>query len=209
MSRSKSKPEPKMFLPSRPHAWHCSIALWMRWMAIGIRRARKRSPCGADGEAADNHPFHHVQRIAFQHAAVHERARVALVGVADEVAGLLRPPPRPSSIFARWDIRRRRGRGASSAVIFVDHPLRIALVQHLGQGLEAAVVEIFLDALGIDHAVVPQGHAALAVEEGHVAVKLQKLAADGFAGTFKCSTGRPPSECSRMISSSSASSLTR
>ena len=33
----------------------------------------------------DGHAFQHAVRIAFQHAAVHERAGVALVGVADDV----------------------------------------------------------------------------------------------------------------------------
>ena len=59
--------------------------------------------------------------------------------------------------------------------------LRIALLQHLDQGLEAAVMEVLFHALGIDHAVVPQGHPALAIEEGHVAVKLEELPADRLA----------------------------
>jgi hypothetical protein len=54
-------------------------------------------------------PFQHAVGIAFHHAAVHERAGVALVGVADDVflgafldagrlpfaAGGKPPPPRP------------------------------------------------------------------------------------------------------------------
>ena len=90
-------------------------------------------------------------------------------------------------------------------MISLDHPLRIVLFQHRGQRLKAAVVEILLDAVGIDHAVVAQGDAALAVEERHVAVELQELAADGLAGHLQPPTGRPPTRCSRMISSSSAS----
>ena len=70
-------------------------------------------------------------------------------------------------------------------------------------------MEILLDAVGIDHAVVAQGHAALAVEERHVAVEFQKLPADGFARHFQMLHRPAAHRCSRMISSSSASSLTR
>ncbi len=68
---------------------------------------------GADGEAADEHAFNHVQRIAFQHAAVHERAGVAFVGVTDKVAGGVGRFGAHFPFLRRWDSRRRRGRGAS------------------------------------------------------------------------------------------------
>ena len=42
----------------------------------------------ADGEAGDRHAFEHAVRIAFEHAPIHERARVALVRVADHVLDL-------------------------------------------------------------------------------------------------------------------------
>ena len=42
-------------------------------------------------------------------------------------------------------------------------------------------MEVFFHALRIEHAVVPQGHPALAIEEGHVAVKLEELPADRLA----------------------------
>ena len=78
---------------------------------------------GADGEAADDHPLDYVQRIALQHGAVHEGAGVAFVGIADEIADLVGGSGVdagakrlvPSSIFGRWDIRRRRGRGVSTS----------------------------------------------------------------------------------------------
>jgi len=46
----------------------------------------EKSLMGAEGESGDDHALDDVQRIAFQHAPVHERAGVALVGVADQVA---------------------------------------------------------------------------------------------------------------------------
>jgi len=42
-------------------------------------------------------------------------------------------------------------------------------------------MKIFLDAVGVDHAVVAQRDAALAVEKGDIAVEFQELASDGFA----------------------------
>ncbi len=39
----------------------------------------------ADGERADRHAFNHAMRIAFHHAAIHERARIPFVAVADDV----------------------------------------------------------------------------------------------------------------------------
>ena len=40
---------------------------------------------GADRIGGDGHAFEHAVRIALEHAAVHERAGVAFVGVADDV----------------------------------------------------------------------------------------------------------------------------
>ena len=76
------------------------------------------------------------------------------------------PPPRPRS-FERL----------TSSMTHCGSPLSSTLTQ----GLEAAVVEVFFHALRIEHAVVPQGHPALAIEEGHVAVKLEELPSDRLA----------------------------
>ena len=65
---------------------------------------------GADGIGGDGHALEHAVRVALEHAAVHERAGVALVGVADdELAGPV-ASWRPLPISARWDSPRRRGR---------------------------------------------------------------------------------------------------
>ena len=40
---------------------------------------------GSDRIPADDHPFNHGMGIAFDRAAVHERARIAFVGVADHI----------------------------------------------------------------------------------------------------------------------------
>ena len=139
-----------MSLPSRPQRRHCSIARLdpldgQRVFGADVEEA----VLGADGEAADDHPLDHVQRIGLQHAAVHEGAGIAFVGVADEVAGLFlggggHRPFLPGGKAAAAPAAELRPRD------LLDHPLRIAPLQHLGQRLEAAVVEILFDALGVD-----------------------------------------------------------
>ena len=140
----------------------------------------EETPLCADGIAADQHAFHDVQRVGLQHAAVHELAGVAFVGVADDVADLLFRLGGHGPFLARGET------AAAAAAEFragdlVDDPLGIARLEHLDQGLEAAVMEVLFHALRIEHAVVPQGHPALAIEEGHVAVKLEELPANRLA----------------------------
>ena len=69
---------------------------------------------GADGVAGDGHSLQHHVGVAFQNGTVHERAGVALVGVAADIllVGLDWRPQRP--ISGRWGSRRRRGRAARS-----------------------------------------------------------------------------------------------
>ena len=89
------------------------------------------------------------------------------------------PPPRP-----------RRFDRVTSAITHCGSPLR----QHLRQRLESPVVKIFLDARRIDDAVVPQGNAVLPVEEGHVAVKIEVLLADGLLDNAKVGDRLPLDE---------------
>ena len=72
---------------------------------------------GAGGEGADEHPLDDAVRIAFEQAAVHVGAGVALVGVADEEFLPRRPwpPLRPVPISGRWGSRRRRGRAVPTS----------------------------------------------------------------------------------------------
>ena len=57
---------------------------------------------GADREAADEHAFDHVERVGLEHAAIHERARVALVGVDRSGSGSSPWPRRPWPHF--WPV---------------------------------------------------------------------------------------------------------
>ena len=81
----KLKPEPRMFSPSKPCASACAMAAGealdgQRVLVadVGIALAR------ADGIRADDHPLDDAVRIAFQHGAIHVRAGVAFVAVADD-----------------------------------------------------------------------------------------------------------------------------
>ena len=38
-----------------------------------------------DGIGGNQHAFEHAVRIAFEHAAIHERAGIAFVGIADDI----------------------------------------------------------------------------------------------------------------------------
>ena len=69
----------------------------------------------ADRVGRDQHAFEHAMRIAFEHAAIHERAGIAFVGVADDVFLRADRLSRPCSTSGRWDIPRRRARASRSS----------------------------------------------------------------------------------------------
>ncbi len=65
---------------------------------------------GADGVAGDGHGLQHAVGVALQHGAVHERAGVALVGVAADILLVGVVSARQTATCGRWGSRRRRGR---------------------------------------------------------------------------------------------------
>ena len=56
---------------------------------------------GADGVGGDDHALEHAVRIALEHAAVHVRAGVAFVAVADDVLAARGPPRAVSCHFSQ------------------------------------------------------------------------------------------------------------
>ena len=69
---------------------------------------------GADRVGGDRHALEHAVRIALEHAAVHERAGIAFVAVADDELAAAGGPWRRCSTSARSGSRRRRVRAARS-----------------------------------------------------------------------------------------------
>ncbi len=70
---------------------------------------------GPDRVGGDAHPFDDAVGERFQQHAVHERAGIALVAVADDVLHVARRRRGPSPTSSRWESRPRRGRAARSA----------------------------------------------------------------------------------------------
>src|SRR3954454_20096699 len=118
----------------------------------------------ADGECRDRHPFEDAVRVAFEDRAVHERSRVALVRVADDVFLLLGGlgdgrPFQPGRIA---------GAAASAQAAGDDllyDFLRTALGDRRHQRAIPVVRNIVLDALGVDDAGVFKHDLLLAGEE--------------------------------------------
>ena len=122
---------------------------------------------GSDGVTADRHGFEHGAGVAFHDGAVHERARVAFVGVADDVFFI--------GLDARCDLPLQPGRetGAAAAADagvenFLHDVGRLHLEQGLGEGLEAFRRDVFFDVFLGDDAAVAQGDALLLLVEGHL-----------------------------------------
>ncbi len=123
----------------------------------------------ADGPRADDHALEHRVRVALQDAAVHERAGVALIGVAQEVlaVGLCLGGELP--LHARGEARAAaaaKARGLHG----VDDPLRGHFQQRLRRGDVPAAADVLLDARGRDPALIVQYAQVLAREERDVGV---------------------------------------
>ena len=114
----------------------------------------------ADGVPRDRHRFDDGVRVALQNGAVHERAGVALVGVAADVllfAGrIFGELPLPARGEARAAAAAQAGLGDD-----VDDVLRGHLGQHFAERLVAVVGDVLLDLFGVDDAAVAQRHAVL------------------------------------------------
>ncbi len=78
-----------MSRPRRPAAVACSMAWAITCLGVGVLAADVEVAALATGrEASDGHAFQDRERVALHDHAVLERARLRLVGVADEVVGL-------------------------------------------------------------------------------------------------------------------------
>ena len=129
---------------------------------------------GADRVAGDRHGLEDGVGIAFQRGAVHVRAGVALVGVADHVllalGLLLRELPLHSG-------REARAAAAAQARLqdLLHHLLRRHLEEHLLDGLVAVARDVVLDLLRVDDAAVAQHDAVLLLVERDVRLRDELL----------------------------------
>ena len=105
--------------------------------------------------------------IALEHGAIHERAGVALVGVADHVldVGLVGGAERPLTAGGE-------SAAATTAQAGVGDDLDDVLRSHLGEDLAQCRIavhrDVLVDVLRVDDAAVTQHHAVLGLVEGGV-----------------------------------------
>ncbi len=133
---------------------------------------------GADREGGDRHALDHDVGVALEHRAVHERAGVAFVGVADDVLDLARALAREVPLGAGG----KAGAAAAAQPRFghgLDHVVGVVVGQHLGEGRVAVLGEVVVDRVRVDLAVQREHEAALAGVEGDVAFVGHGLAAGG------------------------------
>jgi len=106
-------------------------------------------------------------RIALQHAAIHESAGIALVGVANDVFhvafGLAREFP-----FAPGGESRPAAAAQAGGPHRLDHRVGIVLLQDAGQSLIAVPRNVIFDPLRVDRAAIVQDDLDLPSEEIHV-----------------------------------------
>ena len=114
----------------------------------------------ADGVPRDGHGLQHRVRVALEHRAVHERARVALVGVADHILFI-------ADVLGR-KLPLEPGREACAAAAAkagalheVDDVRRGHFREHAAQRLIPVHADILLNVLRVDDAAVAQRHAQL------------------------------------------------
>ena len=122
---------------------------------VGVARARR--PGG------DHQPFDDEVRVALHERAVHPRARVAFVRVADEVLRLGGRGAQEVPLAADREVR-----AAAPAEAGIEHLLDDRLVRHverLREALVAAVREVVVDVLGVGAAGVRHQAADLALHE--------------------------------------------
>ena len=166
---SKLKPVPRMFLPSRPISRLVDRQLQTVHRERVFRADVDEAVLGADRVRADRHRLDDRARIAFHDGAVHERTRVAFIGVADDVLLV--------GLDARRDLPLETGGEARTAAAadagvqdFLNDFGRCHLREGLRKTLVARVRDVVLDGLGVDQAAVAERDTLLLRVERHLRV---------------------------------------
>jgi len=129
-------------------------------------------------EGGDEHTLDKRMGVVFEHGAVHERARVTLVTVADDVVPLARVLTAEAPLLAGGEAGTATA-AEPGALDLVDDPLRIVVDEHLREGPVAATGEIVVDRGRVDEAVDVTHDARLPLVEGDVLLESHALAAGG------------------------------
>ena len=132
----------------------------------------------AGGVAAYRHSFNDAVRVALEHGAIHECARVALVGVADDIF-LIRLILAGEAPFQT----RRESAAASAAqtgiLDYLDDLVRGVFGQAFCKSLIAVHGYVFIDIFGVDNAAVAQRDSLLLFIELSLVEALDGVAGDG------------------------------
>ena len=152
---SKAKPWPRMSGPRKPRSRACSTACSMRSLRERVLAAHVEVAVLAAGRVrGDRHRLDDGERVALHEHAVLERARLGLVGVADQVVRAAR--------LARDGVplapHRERGAAAPDEARvddLADHALGAEL-DRAPQRVVAAVGAVVVEALGVDRADAAQ-----------------------------------------------------
>ena len=163
ISMSKVKVVPQILLPRKPSRGPAREAVrrldGQRILGAHIDEAL----AGSDRVGGDGHAFDHALRIAFEHAAVHECTRVALVSIADHI--LLH-----TDGFGHRAPLEAGGVSAASAPAqsapgdLLNHRLWVHLRENVHERQVAAPADEFVDLFRIDLAGVLQNDRVLALE---------------------------------------------
>ena len=121
----------------------------------------------ADGEGADDHALDERVRVALEHRAVHERAGVALVRVAEDVLGVVVLLLGEAPLHPGGEAGAAAAAEAGGEDLF-DDLLGRHRGEHLGEGLVAVAGDVLVDVERVDDARVAQHDLDLAVEERDV-----------------------------------------
>ncbi len=120
----------------------------------------------ADGEGGDDHALDDRVRVSLEHRAIHERAGVAFVGVADRRTCIVPDAARVSRHFLPVEKPAPpRPRRPDSSMISTT-PSGSSSSEHLGQRTVAASGQVVVDRAGVDLAVERQHPAPLPAVEG-------------------------------------------
>ena len=123
------------------------------------------------GDAGDHHAFNDPVGIALHHRAVHERAGVAFIAVADDVLFWLRLAKHLFPFLSSWEAGASAPPQPGVGYLFYDF-LRRHIKQGLGDGAVAADGDVFYDGLGVDMAAVLQGHPHLLLIKRNIVLPL-------------------------------------